>query len=151
LEIWNALDDDWQSLFDTMVAEWNESEALFLTTKRVAVDHNCARVQGVMKVCNANFGDSSFLGFNELDVNSNGVIVSSVAQMNEYYLYNADDSKRAYSLCHEMGHGFGLPHTDENPYNQDLGNCMDYTMRPENNLHPGTANFQRLKAMYTKE
>lgn len=46
------------------------------------------------------------------------------------------------------GHGFGLPHTDENPNNSDLGNCLDYTNRPENNQLPGEVNFQRLRSIY---
>lgn len=36
------------------------------------------------------------------------------------------------------GHAFGLPHTDENYYNFDRGDCLDYTNRPRNNLEPGT-------------
>jgi hypothetical protein len=41
-----------------------------------------------------------------------------------------------------------LPHTDENFNNKDLGNCLDYTSRPENNLLPGEFNCNRLKTMY---
>jgi hypothetical protein len=37
---------------------------------------------------------------------------------------------------------------DENPYNSDQGNCLDYTKTPANNLHPGDVNFKRLLAMY---
>ena len=48
----------------------------------------------------------------------------------------------------EIGHGFGLPHTDENPRNRDLGNCLDYTNTPENNLRPGEVNFARLRQIY---
>lgn len=147
LEILNALDEDWQTLFDTVIQDWSQSSVLDLYPKRVDVDYQCSRVQGAMKICNANFGETGYLGFNEVEYMGN-VILSSVAQMNEYYLYNADDTQRQYTLCHELGHGFGLPHTDENPYNTDLGNCMDYTLKPENNLHPGESNFQRLASMY---
>jgi hypothetical protein len=45
-------------------------------------------------------------------------------------------------------HGFGLPHTDENMYNSDMGNCLDYTSTPANNMHPGDVNFNRLASMY---
>jgi hypothetical protein len=48
----------------------------------------------------------------------------------------------------QVGHGFGLPHTDENFNNADLGNCLDYTNRPSNNLRPGAYNCDRLKTMY---
>jgi hypothetical protein len=75
-------------------------------------------------------------------------VISSVAKMNEYYLNNADFAHRRFTMCHEIGHGFGLPHTDENPYNADLGNCMDYTDDPKQNLLPGDVNFQKLNEVY---
>ena len=68
--------------------------------------------------------------------------------MNEHYLLNADYDERLYTMCHELGHGYGLPHTDENFNNKDLGNCLDYTNRPSNNLRPGLANCNRLLEMY---
>ena len=42
----------------------------------------------------------------------------------------------------------GLGHFDENFYNKDLGNCMDYTERPENNMHPDESNFLVLEELY---
>jgi hypothetical protein len=47
-----------------------------------------------------------------------------------------------------MGHGFGLPHTDENFFNKDLLNCMDYTNNPENNMQPSYDNFKFLSQLY---
>ena len=68
--------------------------------------------------------------------------------MNEHYLLNADYDERLYTMCHELGHGYGLPHTDENFNNKDQGNCLDYTNKPSNNLRPGAANCKRLLDMY---
>jgi hypothetical protein len=51
-------------------------------------------------------------------------------------------------MCHEIGHGFGLYHTDEDFDNADLGNCLDYSLQPEANLHPGTINYERLVLLY---
>lgn len=48
-------------------------------------------------------------------------------------------------------HGFGLPHTDENPYNKNLGNCLDYTDDPQENLLPGEINFDKLQEMYLSQ
>jgi len=147
LTILNALDDTWQDAFAVAVSDWQESDALQLTIKRVEVDHTCKRVEGVMVVCNANFGDKGWVGINENDL-INGVIVSSVSKMNEFYLNNADDAQRQFTMCHELGHGYGLPHTDENPYNKNLGNCLDYTDDPDDNLDPGEVNMSKLRNMY---
>jgi hypothetical protein len=47
--------------------------------------------------------------------------------MNEFYLLTESDDQKLYTMCHEMGHGFGLPHWDEDFFNKDMGTCMDYT------------------------
>jgi len=71
----------------------------------VAVDYECTRVDGVMVVCNANFGATGWVGINENSISSRGVILSSVSKMNEYYLRNADYNHRRFTMCHEVGHG----------------------------------------------
>ena len=51
-------------------------------------------------------------------------------------------------MCHEIGHAFGLGHTDEIFGNADLGDCMDYTNSPENNLKPTLRNYDFLFQLY---
>jgi len=145
----NALDDLWQQEFTDALNDWEngDPDTLTLTTQRVAVDNGCAPEDGVMKVCNGNYKENGWLGINEMSL-SGGKIISSVAKMNEFYLHNADYDKRRYTMCHEIGHGFGLPHTDEQFNNADQGNCLDYTNNPSANLRPGKVNFERLKELY---
>jgi hypothetical protein len=102
LMLLNALDDTWQQEFQDAVGDWVDSTALDLETQRVEVDHNCTRVEGVMVVCNANFGETGWVGINENELWDN-VIYSSVAKMNEYYLRNANYEHRRYTMCHEIG------------------------------------------------
>ncbi|KAG7342835.1 hypothetical protein IV203_020779 [Nitzschia inconspicua] len=151
LELWNALDESWQTEFAESFSDWDNCDpnALTLSTQRVEVDYACSHATGVMKVCNGNYGETGWLGINEVTkIMPQNAIESSVAKMNEYYLNNAGYEERLYTMCHEIGHGFGLPHTDENFHNADLGNCLDYTTRPQNNLRPGEYNCNRLKTMY---
>ena len=105
LTLYNALDDTWQQEYNDAIADWQQSDALQLTTQRVAVDYECTRVDGVMVVCNANFGATGWVGINENSISSRGVILSSVSKMNEYYLRNADYNHRRFTMCHEVGHG----------------------------------------------
>jgi hypothetical protein len=144
------LEDKWQVEFQKAVYDWDNGnpDALTLSTIRVDYDFSCSQVEGVMKVCNGNYGETGWLGINIIASTKAGIIVSSVAKMNEYYLTNAAEAQRQYTMCHEMGHGFGLPHTDENFDNADTGNCLDYTRNPQNNLLPGTINYDRLAALY---
>jgi hypothetical protein len=110
LEMYNALDDTWQDEFDAAIWDWEngDPDCLTLVVKNVDVDHSCQPKSGVMKICNGNFGETGWLGINELVMlSSNGIIQNSVAKMNEFYLLNADKIERQYTMCHEIGHGFG--------------------------------------------
>jgi len=153
LTLVNSLSANWQTEFETAVADWSESDALVLTTESLPVDdawdneRKCAKQEGKMVVCNGNFGDTGWVGINYNEIMGTRVI-SSVAQMNEYYLNNANFEHRRFTMCHEIGHGFGLPHTDENPYNKNLGNCLDYTDDPSTNLLPGDVNMEKLREVY---
>lgn len=152
LQLLNALDDKWQAEYAEAVGDWNtfcDPKVLALTSKDVDVDYECSQVSGVMKVCNGNYLETGWLGINEVMKSvPQGIIQSSIAKMNEFYLLNADYDERLYTMCHELGHGYGLPHTDENFKNRDLGDCLDYTDNPSNNLRPGLSNCNRLQEMY---
>ena len=59
----------------------------------------------------------------------------------------SDFSSRALLFSLRV-HRFGLPHTDEDHYNRDRGDCMDYTTRTWNNLKPGDFNLDLLVQLY---
>lgn len=153
LTIVNSLSAEWQEEFDIAVADWSASSALVLTVEEKPVDDawdnekKCERQADKMVVCNGNFGETGWLGICETEI-MNGRIISAVAKMNEYYLNKAEFVERRFTMCHEIGHGFGLPHTDENFYNKNLGNCLDYTNDPEENVEPGQVNFDKLEDAY---
>mmetsp|Transcript_13108 Transcript_13108/g.15399 ORF Transcript_13108/g.15399 Transcript_13108/m.15399 type:complete len:284 (+) Transcript_13108:125-976(+) len=148
----NALTNDWNSYFTQAMVDWEESNVLTLSTTSVDPDEDCIPIKGKMKVCNGNYGNTGWEGINEI-LTSNSKIVSSVAKMNEYYLglhLNLRDIayKRQYTMCHEIGHGFGLPHLDENFNNEDLNSCMDYSQNPDANLKPNAQDYKNLNTLY---
>lgn len=105
LEVLNALDDTWQKEFTQALSDWENGtpDALTLTITQGEVDYECSQVDGLMKVCNGNFGDTGWLGINEILTSTrDGLIQSSVAKMNEYYLRNAEYDERRYTMCHEV-------------------------------------------------
>jgi len=149
LTLVNSLTSDWYGYFDEAVSDWNASPALHLAVSTIAPDSECAAINGKMKVCNAEYGLTSWTGLNEVYFEGNGAyIVSSVAKMNESYLKRSSIGERQYVMCHEIGHGFGLPHRDEIAHNPDLGTCLDYTQRPENNMRPDEQDFANLLEIY---
>lgn len=145
----NALTEQWHPYFDLAVTNWDNGtpDSLTLTSIVSRPDPDCSPMQGMIKVCNGNYGNTEWKGINEIMVKNN-LIISSVAKINDYYSKVYSDGESRYLLCHEIGHGFGLPHADENFNNRDLGTCMDYTMRPESNQLPNRQDYELLLQMY---
>ncbi len=114
LEVVNALDDTWQTEFELAVSDWDNGspDSMTLTVTRGEVDYSCKEQDGALKVCSGNFGDTGWLGITDMMyIESTGEVLISVAKMNEYYLRNADSAIRQFTMCHQLGHGYGLPHT----------------------------------------
>ena len=152
LKIVNALDTEWYTYFDVAVYDWDNGspDALTLSSEVAsAPDPDCAMIEGVLKICNGDYGNTGWMGINEVLKFENG-IAGSVGKMNDYFFGSSlnDHAKRQYTMCHEMGHGFGLPHTDTTLWNRNTGNCLDYTNRPKKNMRPGQINYDRLVAVY---
>jgi len=151
LDILNACADDYQPFVQTAIANWDEGspiDSLTLYSSRILYESECSIVTGKLKICNGDYGDSRWRGLNEVLLSHKNVIVASTAKLNDYYLnFEGDDQKR-YTSCHELGHGFGLPHWDEDFFNKDLGNCMDYTQRPKESSKPDDSNFLFLAQLY---
>ena len=153
LTILNAMDDSWQTELKVAVDNWEAGDPvdpLTFVTERIPHEVSCSPVDGKLKICNGNYGPTRWRGINEVVLNRRtNEIVNSIAKMNEYYLPSiGSKDQRLYTLCHELGHGFGLPHWDEDFYNEDMGNCMDYTSRPGNNKQPDASNFIYLGSLY---
>jgi hypothetical protein len=121
LEILNACSDDWQVFLTEALNNWDNGypiDSLSFVVTRIDYESECSDVDGKFKVCNGNYGDTRWRGLNEVLLNPRQTtITSSITRLNEYYLAHESDAQRLYTACHELGHGFGLPHWDENFYN----------------------------------
>lgn len=151
LSIINHCQDQWDGEFSEAVQDWDNGnpDALTLSTQKMDYDADCSFQDGIMKVCNKDYGETGWKGLNEYMVDGSNTIVNSRAKMNEYYLNGASSEERLYVMCHEIGHGFGLAHTDESFVNANLGNCLDYTNSfTDEQIRPGTINYERLEEKY---
>eukprot|EP00579_Thalassiosira_antarctica_P001040 CAMPEP_0201876226 /NCGR_PEP_ID=MMETSP0902-20130614/7967_1 /ASSEMBLY_ACC=CAM_ASM_000551 /TAXON_ID=420261 /ORGANISM="Thalassiosira antarctica, Strain CCMP982" /LENGTH=644 /DNA_ID=CAMNT_0048403423 /DNA_START=97 /DNA_END=2031 /DNA_ORIENTATION=- len=140
---------DWNEYLELSIYEWDNGtpDAVTLNIRTMTIDPDCRAVRRAMKVCNANYGPTDWRGVNQILLQDD-YIITSLAKMNDYYLEGTNKAQKQYTMCHELGHGLGLGHSDENFHNVDLGNCMDYTERPQNNMHPDESNFQTLEELY---
>lgn len=152
LDILNACSDDYLPFVQTAIRNWEEGspiDSLTLFETRVPYEKDCEpeNNMGKLKICNGDYGDTRWRGLNEVLIRQN-VIVASGASLNQFYLDFESDAQKLYTSCHELGHGFGLPHWDEDFFNEDLGNCMDYTQRPDLSTKPDASNFLYLAQLY---
>jgi len=115
LTVVNYAQDQWDTEFARAIQDWDngDPDALTLTTEKKDYDTVCDFEDGIMKVCNLDYGETGWKGLNEYMVDGSNIIINSRAKMNEYYLSAASADERIYVMCHEIGHGFGLAHTDE--------------------------------------
>ena len=151
LKIVNYCQDQWEDEFNQAVSNWDNGspDALTLTTEKMDYDAVCDYEDGIMKVCNNDYGETGWKGLNEYLFDGSDTILTSRAKMNEYYMNGIEGSERLYVMCHEIGHGFGLAHTDESFSNANLGNCLDYTNRfDDDQILPGQVNYERLAEKY---
>uniref|UniRef100_A0A7S1Y133 Peptidase M10 metallopeptidase domain-containing protein n=1 Tax=Grammatophora oceanica TaxID=210454 RepID=A0A7S1Y133_9STRA len=147
LVVENALENRYDAMFDEYISKWNESPSLNLRSIKVEYDYECSETMGRVKVCNGDYGRTDWKGL-ALNFMRNGNTIWSTSRLNDFFLDSGSVSDKKYTMCHEQGHSYGLPHLDENYWNFDSGDCMDYTLRPRNNLEPGNFSLEFLAEMY---
>lgn len=144
----NSLNTDWHDLYQETFEDWNSSPSLSLASSLDSGTLSCDHIQGQLRICNGEFGETGWIGINvalyyEYNGGEDNVIIASVAKMNDSYLNGAPYLQRKYALCHEIGHGFGLSHRKED------GTCMiASTNQFERNKSPDSLDFERLRSKY---
>ena len=123
LQILNALDPKYDQFFEIAVENWDNGypvDPLTLSIKNGEYDFDCSPLNGVLKVCNGDYGATNWRGLNEVGLNRDRIIVYSTAKLNDFYLDKESDDQKLYTACHEIGHGLGLPHWDTNFNNKGM-------------------------------
>lgn len=112
---------------------WNSSIAIespLVTGGTTA--RRCKAAAGRIEVCNLTYGATGWLGIAGISI-SGGHITSGYTKLNDTYFnttqYNTPAWRRLV-MCQEIGHNYGLGHTDETFNNVNDGTCMDYTDAP---------------------
>lgn len=100
----NACDGNWAGIVEQSIMAWNASEAVVLTVETVQYDMDCSPRDNRLKVCNGDYGETSWKGINIMAVDSyTDLAVHSTSKLNDRYI--STDDERLYIACHENGHG----------------------------------------------
>lgn len=142
---------------------WNDSNVIQspLVAGRSTNVKTCKPVAGTIQVCNAKYGNNGWLGIAQIWLSS-GHISQGVTKLNDTYYssptYNSPAWRRLV-MCQEVGHNYGLGHTNEIFTNFNDGTCMDYTNAPAGgvvggfnygptNEYPNAHDYEQLASIY---
>ncbi len=159
------LDATWESLLAVAAngapngrLGWDDSVLATPIVTGAGNPKRCRPTSGRVEVCNAEYGRTGWLGVAQIWLEG-GHIVQGTAKQNDTYFKTEKYNKpewRQFVICQEVGHTFGLDHSDENFSNENLGSCIDYTSTPagppsnEYPKHDGTSHddFEMLASIY---
>ena len=130
---------DWNVLLSSWVApDWDASETLELSVGVPSLNDpkKCPPTLGRIEVCSENYG-GRYVGLAQVWI-SGGHITQAITKLNErfldpqgaYYDTYGTPQYRQMVLCQELGHDFGVDHSDTDFWNDNSGSCMDYTANP---------------------
>jgi hypothetical protein len=160
LKVGDNLTSTWDPHLDEAIRDWTQSSVLDLTEVAGQTSpRKCAPTSGQIAVCNEKYGFNGWLGIAQIWVSGNHITRGNTKVNDSYFntaRYNTP-AWRQFVMCQEIGHDFGLGHTDENFNNTNGGTCMDYTNDPsgtagsngdQSNLHPNAHDFAQLESIY---
>lgn len=146
----------WDSMFRTASSDWNQSTVL--NTAIVAGGtrpKTCRPTSGRVEVCNANYGNTGWLGVAQIWITGSVHITQGTVKNNDYYFGNSsyaynNTAEMQHVICQEIGHTFGLAHQDESGIS--LNTCMDYyhntSASDTKSTHPNTHDYDELVTIY---
>lgn len=145
----NDSGNDWLGNFDWAIDAWSRSTALDLISIPGQNDYDtrlrCPAEAGYIRVCNANYGATSWRGIASWSYETyddhDGHIRQCTVRLNDR---DQTDYEKKW-LCHEIGHCLGLGHPSTN--GQSDNSCMDYSVA-DTSIGPGAIDFAVLEDVY---
>jgi hypothetical protein len=160
LRVGDNVSSSWDSYLNEAISDWSASSVLDLTKVAGGTSGStCAPTAGRIEACNANYGNTGWLGIAQIWIQrerrGQSHITQATTKVNDYYFNQAQYNTPAWRrlvMCQEIAHDFGLDHQDENFNNPNLGSCMDYTSDPDgppSNEHPNQHDYDQLVSIYS--
>jgi hypothetical protein len=154
LTVINSTTSDWDPYVSQAISDWSQSNELNMiedpngdTSSKAR--RQCSAADGVVLICNLEYGNTGWLGIAGISLDAQGHIVTGYTKLNDTYFsqsyYNNFSWKQSVT-CQELGHDVGLGHQDEDFDNESLFSCMDYQDPPYE--YPDDHDMQQLSTIY---
>lgn len=157
LKLGNNTSGTWTTHLATVSSDWSQSSVL--DTVIVAGGtrpRNCRPTAGRDEVCNANYGNTGWLGVAQIWITGGVHITQGTVKNNDYYFgsstyqYN-NEAEKLHVICQEVGHTLGLDHQSTD--GSSLNTCMDYYHNTSDSdtlsTHPNQHDYDELVTIYT--
>jgi hypothetical protein len=158
LKIGDNVSSTWDKTLAGASYDWNKS---VVKNKIVpgSSNSNCDPVSGRIEVCNGQYGENGWLGLTQVWVTPGTPHISQATiRLNDTYFAMESFTTTGWkneTLCHEIGHTYGLDHQDTNFDNSNLGTCLDFTTDPDgtiygqlSNEHPNQLDYDTIQYVY---
>jgi hypothetical protein len=155
LKIGENLSGDWEGELRSSIKDWEDSRVVELRTVNGTTNpKECKENPGQVEVCNDKYGENGWLGLTTIyyDTDDREHITGVRVRLNDSYFDDSDRypqykgkngrKARRHTLCHELGHAFGLGHTNDNSCMNDSSNSVFDDLDPVND------DFRTLKDIY---
>lgn len=156
LKLGNDTSSPWTNMLG--IASGNWSQATVLDTSIVpgaTKPRNCRPTSGQDEVCNANYGNTGWLGVAQIWITGGTHIYQGTVKNNDYYFgsstyqYN-NTAEMQHVICQEIGHTLGLDHQSTD--GTSLNTCMDYyhntSASDTASTHPNAGDYDELQCIY---
>lgn len=152
LRVGENLTGSWEPYLRDSVKEWEDSDVVELrivngSTRPDVCDEN----RGQVEVCNFEYGKTGWLGLTRIHFFTDDPehITAAEIRLNDTYFerdsaYKGKDGRNArdHTMCHELGHAFGLVHTGDKSCMNNSGDAIF------DNLDPIGGDFRDLRDIY---
>ena len=156
IKLGNNTSGTWTGHLSTASTDWSVSSVLdTMVVPGGTSASTCSPTSGRVEVCNADYGNTGWLGVAQIWLTIGSHIAQGTVKNNDYYFgtstyqYN-NQAEQLHVMCQEIGHTFGLGHQDES--GASLNTCMDYYHNTSDSdtlsTHPNQHDYDQLVSIY---